>query len=313
MGTIMAEAGVAGRPVALNLVGHCFKRSNTAPGSGVEACEDRPMRLYPQLAAPRNRQITRDVLVGLALLMFALFAWAVHSAVMSLTAISEGFTGNAQGAADAWNSVGGALGGIPLVGDELQGAVQDLSDATFGTAAQTGQSVTDAVTLAARVLAFVTFAAPVAVVGVLWLPRRLDRARAWDAAEQVLSAITVSPQFGLAADRGQVGGHGMPELSDRSGPDPGVIHDTVALPTTVGLTAGQAASPTAGTDRVGHVVSFPPDELLALRALSHLPFADLVLFTPRPFEAFAAGDYAPLVAALYAHEGLNPPGWTVRS
>jgi hypothetical protein len=283
------------------------------------------MRLYPQLAAPRNRQITRDVLVGLALLLFALFAWAVHSAVMSLTAISEGFTGNAQGAADAWNSVGGALSGIPLVGDELQGAVQDLSDATFGTAAQTGQSVTDAVTLAARVLAFVTFAAPAAVVLVLWLPRRLDRARAWGAAEQVLSAIAVSPQFGLAsgrgqiggmgqvANQGQIGGRGSTELSDRSALDGGVVHDTVALPTRADPSAGLAPSPTAGPDRAGHVVTFPPDELLALRALSHLPFADLVVFTPRPFEAFAAGDYAPLVAALYAHEGLNPPGWSVRS
>jgi hypothetical protein len=291
------------------------------------------MRLYPQLAAPRNRQITRDVLVGLALLLFALFAWAVHSAVMSLTAISEGFTGNAQGAADAWNSVGGALSGIPLLGDELQGAVQDLSDATFGTAAQTGQSVTDAVTLAARVLAFVTFAAPAAVVLVLWLPRRLDRARAWDAAERVLSAIAVSPQFGLVAGHGLVAGSGTPELTDRSGSDPDVVHDTVALPSasgqnaalmpgpaagapagaTAGAPAGAPAGASGGLDRSDHVVSFPPDELLALRALSHLPFADLVLFTPRPFEAFAAGDYAPLVAALYAHEGLNPPGWSVRS
>lgn len=271
------------------------------------------MRLYPQLAASRNRQITRDILVGLALLLFAVFAWAVHSAVMSLTAISEGFTGNAQGAADAWSSVGGALGGIPIVGDELQGAVQDLSDATFGTAAEAGQSVTDAVTLAARVLAFVTFAAPTAVLAVVWLPRRLDRARAWDAADRVLSAIAVSPQFGLAAGYGQVAGQGTPELPDRSGPDPGAVHDTVALPTTAGLPVGPTASPSAGADPGGHVVRFPPDELLALRALSHLPFADLVVFTPRPFEAFAAGDYAPLVAALYAHEGLNPPGWTVRS
>ena len=55
------------------------------------------------------------------------------------------------------------------------------------------------------------------------------------------------------------------------------------------------------------VVAFPPDELLALRALCDLPFVDLVRFTPRPFEAFSAGDYAPLIRALYAHEGLEPP------
>ena len=50
------------------------------------------MRLYPDLAGPRNRQVTRDVFVLLALLLFAFFAWAVKKAVMTLTAISDGFT-----------------------------------------------------------------------------------------------------------------------------------------------------------------------------------------------------------------------------
>jgi hypothetical protein len=56
------------------------------------------------------------------------------------------------------------------------------------------------------------------------------------------------------------------------------------------------------------VVAFPPDELLALRALCDLPFVDLVRYSPRPFEAFYTGDYVPLIRALYAHEGLEPPG-----
>ncbi len=259
------------------------------------------MRLYPDLAGPRNRQILRDGLVLLALGLFALFAWAVRAAVMSLTAISAGFTDNAQGVQDSWDSLGSSLSGLPFVGDDLQGAITGLSDATVGNAVQAGQSITDAVTTAANVLAFVTFAAPAAVLLVLYVPRRLDRSRAWTAADTVLSAIEVNPAFGLGGPMApSVTGAGAAPLPAIEGQP----HDTIALP-------WGPAAPAAGSGMAGRagpaVVAFPPDELLALRALCDLPFVDLVKYTPRPFEAFYAGDYAPLIRALYAHEGLRPP------
>ena len=167
----------------------------------------------------------------------------------------------------------------------------------MGNAVDAGQAITEAVTTAANVLAFVTFAAPAAVLLVLYLPRRLDRSRAWTAADTVLSAIEVNPAFGLAgpASRPVSGAAPIPQIE-------GQPHDTIALPW------GPAPGPVAGAGRVGPaVVAFPPDELLALRALCDLPFVDLVRYTPRPFEAFYAGDYAPLIRALYAHEGLEPP------
>ncbi len=256
------------------------------------------MRLYPDLAGPRNQQVTRDVFVLLALVLFGFFAWAVKKAVMTLTAISTGFTDSAQGVEDSWNSIGSTLSGLPFVGDDIQGAVNGLSDATVGNAVDAGQAITEAVTTTANVLAFVTFAAPAAVLLVLYLPRRLDRSRAWTAAATVLSAIEVNPAFGLAgpAPWPVSGAAPIPEIE-------GQAHDTIALPW--GPPPGVAA---AGAGRVGPaVVAFPPDELLALRALCDLPFVDLVRYTPRPFEAFYAGDYAPLIRALYAHEGLEPP------
>ena len=304
------------------------------------------MRVYPQLSGPRSSQILRDVLVLVALILFTIFAWGVRRAVMSLTAISAGFTDGAQSAQDTWNSMGDTLGGIPLLGDEIEGALEGLGSATFGNAAETGATITAAVTTAANVLGFVTFAAPVAVLLVLWLPRRIDRARRWDAAERVLSAVAVSPMFaGAVAEVGavQVGGTGTAEVGGAPaaavGPGaPGQLpagsatpalpgapgqsaaattdqpHDTLALPQPGGLPGRPGGfrdarpGPMGGSD-----VSFPPDELLALRALCNLPLEDLVRFTPRPFEAFASGDYAPLVAALYAHEGLIPPGWSDRA
>ena len=262
------------------------------------------MRLYPQLAVHRNRQILRDALVLASLALFMFFAWAVREAVMTLTAISAGFTDNAAGVQDSWESIGGALSGIPFVGDDLQGAVTGLSDATVGNAVEAGEAITEAVTTAANVLAFVTFAAPAAVLLVLYLPRRLDRSRAWSAADTVLSAIEVNPTFGLAGrpTAPSVQGPGSAPLPEIEGQP----HDTIALPWGPAPTAGAAG--VAGTGRAGPaVVAFPPDELLALRALCDLPFVDLVRYTPRPFEAFYAGDYAPLIRALYAHEGLEPP------
>jgi len=305
------------------------------------------MRVYPQLPGPRNRQIVRDVLVLLALVLVAVLAALVHRAVMSLTVISEGFTSNAQGAQDAWTSLGDSLAGIPFVGDDLERTVDSLAQSTFGNAAQTGQTVTDAVTTAAAVLALVTFAAPAAVVLVLWLPRRLDRARRWDAAVRVLSAIPVEAGGGgLLVEPGWPilsGGdaHGSLGGSDRIGPGPerdwegsgsatpgaapggpaaggpGApgIHDTVALPWPSDPAAGgssghvlpRPAAPGPAHRAGPSSISFPADELLALRALCHLPLADLLRYSPRPFEAFEAGDYGPLVAALYASEGVRPP------
>lgn len=246
------------------------------------------MRLYPELARPRNRQLRRDILVALSLILFGFFAWAVRAAVLTLTAISTGFTRSAQSAEEAWDSVGSVLAGIPFLGADLQRSAQDLSASTLGSAAQTGESITEAVQTTANVLGFVTFAAPAAVLLVLWLPRRLHRARAWTAADQVL-AVT---------EAGWVRGSGGASPS-------GWALDPPAAPEWADGAPGGAGDGAPG-DRA-QVASMPPAELLALRALCDLPFADLVRFTPRPFEAFSAGDYAPLVRALYAREGLVSP------
>lgn len=199
------------------------------------------MRLYPSLAADRRRQIRSDLFVALSLALFAGCAWLVRDAVLALTAISNGFTNGAIDVREAWASVGNALGGVPLVGDELADAVAGLSDATAGNAIAAGDAVTSAVTSTANTLALVTFALPTVLLLMLWLPRRLARARRWGAASLALTGPT------------------------------------------------------------------PPPDLLALRALCRLPLETLTRATPRPFEAYQAGDYAPLVRALYDHEGMSAP------
>lgn len=144
------------------------------------------MRWYPDLASARGRQLRRDLLVLLSLLVFAALAWLVRDAVLQLTVISTGLTGGASEVQESWNSVGRAMAGVPLVGDALRDAVVGLSDATLGSAVEAGDAITAAVTASADILALVTFAVPAALVGLLWLPRRLARARRWHAAAAAL-------------------------------------------------------------------------------------------------------------------------------
>lgn len=215
------------------------------------------MLMYPRVAAARNRQVAVDVAVLLAVLLFGWFGWTVHEALMELTAISTGLTDSLTGVQGTWNSVADSVSGVPLIGDNLADAFRGMSDATVGTAAESAQAVTEAVTQAARVLGLVTFAVPTVLLLVLWLPRRLARARRWGAADAVLSGL------GPASSAG----------------DPGLA----------GAGLGQVR------------------ELLALRALCRLDLADLAEHTPRPFEAYAAGDHQPLIDALLASEGMLAP------
>lgn len=51
----------------------------------------------------------------------------------------------------------------------------------------------------------------------------------------------------------------------------------------------------------------PPKQLLAMRALCQIPLLELAGYEARPFEAYDAGRFDGLIAALYASEGLRPP------
>ena len=48
--------------------------------------------------------------------------------------------------------------------------------------------------------------------------------------------------------------------------------------------------------------------LLAMRAAFSLPYDTLLSYSPDPLGALAAGDYEPLVRAMFEDSGLKPPG-----
>src|SRR4051795_6888283 len=92
------------------------------------------MRLYP--ASPA-RTIARDLAVLLALMLFAWFGFKVHDGIAELGAVGRGIQDSGRAitstgaqttrAVDgAFNDVAGRVGSVPIVGDDLAGALRGV-------------------------------------------------------------------------------------------------------------------------------------------------------------------------------------------
>ena len=89
---------------------------------------------------------------------------------------------------------------------------------------------------------------------------------------------------------------------------------TFALPTLIVLLwavsrrALRVRRLTAARRVLGDAQSAERRRLLAMRAAFGLPYETLLPHTPDPIGALAAGDYEPLLKALFEDAGLRPPG-----
>ena len=89
---------------------------------------------------------------------------------------------------------------------------------------------------------------------------------------------------------------------------------TFALPTLVVLLwalprrVARVRKLTAATRTLDDALDPERRRLLAMRAAFGLPYDTLLLYSPDPLGALAAGDYDPLVRALFEDSGLRPPG-----
>lgn len=227
------------------------------------------MRIYPELTGPRAKQVMADLSVLAFLLGCALLAWLVRTVILTLRVISDAVTTVSDGIHATWSSAADIFAGVPLIGDSIEDLLQGLANGTVGNAADLSRSISRAITLTANVLSGVTLMIPVALILLFWLPPRIRRAQRWDAAAKAL----------------------------------GPTHTEVRIR---GL---EIASLTADPSQDTLIISSaPPSHLLAMRALCMIPFEDLGKYEPRPFEAYAAGRYEGLAAALYAYEGLRRIG-----
>jgi hypothetical protein len=168
------------------------------------------MRLYPSPARRRRATIARDAAVVLLLLTFGWLGLKVHDAVADLAVLGRGVrdagsavegTSRSVGGAlrDGFDAAGDAVGGAPLVGGELAGALRSAGDraasgvgeagsASGGELAAAGREGEERVLALARLLGWLTFVLPSALLLASWLPWRVAQVRRLGEAARVLEA-----------------------------------------------------------------------------------------------------------------------------
>jgi hypothetical protein len=151
------------------------------------------MRLYPDMPGRRAAVITRDALVVMLLVLFGLVGLVVHGAVESIAVLGTGVREAGSSVRDGFEAAADAVDGVPVVGDDLGGALRGAGEGTGGNVEDLGRSGEDAVRDLATILGLTTFALPSLVLLTLYLPSRLELARRLTAADRVLLA-DLSPE-----------------------------------------------------------------------------------------------------------------------
>ena len=120
------------------------------------------MRIYPDIPARRRAAILSDLLVLLLLVLLAWLGVRVHDAVADLASVPRG-VGDAGGSIQrGFESAGGAVGDVPVVGGPLAGALQDAGDSAGGEIAAAGRQGEEDVNHLANVLGVLFFLLPAA-------------------------------------------------------------------------------------------------------------------------------------------------------
>jgi hypothetical protein len=159
------------------------------------------MRLYPELRGPRARALVADV-VAIALLL--VFAWAglkVHDAVDRLAVLGEGVQATGGAVQGGFDSAADAVGGTPVVGDELADGLRSAGEGSGGEVAGLGEEGEESTHDLANVLGFVTFALPSLLLLTRWLPGRVSQVRRLRAASEVLGERVTDERRRLVASR----------------------------------------------------------------------------------------------------------------
>jgi hypothetical protein len=136
--------------------------------------------------------------------LLVLFAWAglrVHDAVNGLAVLGEGVQATGGAVQGGFESAADAVGGTPVIGDELADSLRSAGEGTGGEVVELGEQGETEVHRLARILGFVTFALPALLVVTRWLPSRVDQVRQLRAASLVLGDQATEERRRLLAMR----------------------------------------------------------------------------------------------------------------
>ena len=156
------------------------------------------MKLYADTAVHRTRQLTGDLL---ALGWVALWLWLaleLRERILKLAAPGRSLEQAGTSFSGSLTDAGDKVGGLPVVGDDVAGALRRAGGAG-DTVAEAGRSQQDAVAQLGWVLLTLVFLLAVGVVLARWLPGRVAWAREAGAATRLLSGPDALEVFATRA------------------------------------------------------------------------------------------------------------------
>jgi len=144
------------------------------------------MRFYPGTPQRFANRVVSDVLVVVAIVLFALLGLKVRDTVNSLVVVPQGVRETGSAVQSGFHDAGDAVGDVPIVGDDLSDAFESAGEGSGGRVESLGQEGVDSIHRLADLLGLLVFALPAAMVLAWYLPPRLALVRRLTAASQVL-------------------------------------------------------------------------------------------------------------------------------
>ena len=160
------------------------------------------MKLYADLGPRRAGQLAGDLMMVLWVALWVSFGRAVYESVVQLAGVGESLEHGGTSLAGNLGDAGRTAAEVPLVGDQLRTPFDRAADAA-GALAAAGRTQQEVVGQIALLLGVGVAVVPIAVVALLWLPRRLAFARRAGAARRHLDAAADLDLFALRAVAGQ--------------------------------------------------------------------------------------------------------------
>ncbi len=156
------------------------------------------MKLYAETPVRAGAQIVADLLFVLWLLLWVAAGTTVHDATLELGGPGRQLTEAATGLSGAMEDAGGALDGVPVVGDEIRSPFDDAAGAA-DRMAEAGREQVRSVERLALWLGLAVAAIPMLLAAMIHLPRRVRFVRRATAGARFVDAADDLDLFALRA------------------------------------------------------------------------------------------------------------------
>ena len=156
------------------------------------------MKLYADTPGRRTRQLTGDLLAVAWVALWVWLALELRERLLRLRGPGEALERAGGSFSGALGEAGDRIGGLPVVGDDVSGALRRAGGAG-DTVAEAGRSQQEAVEQLALWLPLLVLLLAAGVVLVRWLPGRLGWAREAGAATRALAGPDAAEVFAVRA------------------------------------------------------------------------------------------------------------------